>query len=86
MLHYACFAAPLALPHTASCDVDVGGYTIPKGAYVIANLWSAHTDPVAWPEPRKFRPERWIGDNGKLLKHAAFMPFSLGKFTGLIGI
>jgi cytochrome P450 family 2 subfamily K len=33
---------PMSLPHTASDDVIVGGYRIPKGAVVIPNLDSAN--------------------------------------------
>ena len=55
------------------------GYTLPKGAYVIPHIYSAHMDPRAWKDPHVFSPDRWIGTDGKLLKHSAFIPFSVGK-------
>ena len=71
-------AAPLALPHTAIRDTAIGGYTIPKDAWVIPNLYACHHDHDVWGDPDNFRPERWIDEHGALRKHQAFIPFSLG--------
>ena len=31
--------APMGLPHTSTTEDVVGGYLIPKGSMVIANIW-----------------------------------------------
>lgn len=35
-------------------------YTVPKGAMVIPSCWPALHDPVAYPNPSVFDPDRWI--------------------------
>ena len=72
---------PLGVPHSTSEDVSFAGYVIPKGAYVIVRLDTALHDPEIWQEPDKFRPERFIGADGKLLRREGFIPFSTGTCT-----
>jgi len=36
-------------------------------------------DKVYWKDPENFRPERWISDNGSVVKHDHYIPFSIGK-------
>ncbi|KAG9090639.1 hypothetical protein FRC06_000946 [Ceratobasidium sp. 370] len=51
---------PLGVPH-ASTEGDVyRGYHIPKGATIIANTWAICNDPNVYPEPEKFKPERFL--------------------------
>jgi cytochrome P450 len=38
-------------------------------------------DPKYWPEPKAFKPERWIDSSGKFIRHEAFIPFSIGKMS-----
>ena len=70
---------PLSIPHMASNDVEVGGYTIPKGAMIVPHIYAAHHNPDDWPEPNTFKPERWIGHDNKIRKFDAFLPFSQGQ-------
>ncbi|KAL0581517.1 hypothetical protein V5O48_000560 [Marasmius crinis-equi] len=46
------------------------GYFIPKGSTVIANAYALHMDPLRFPEPTKFKPERWFAgkDDMKSMK------------------
>lgn len=50
------------IPHSVIVDDEYMGYRIPKGATVVGNHWSIHMDETVFPEPMKFRPERWIED------------------------
>jgi len=57
-------AGPIALPHRADEDIIYRGYLIPKGATILANAWLYNNDPNTYPEPRKFRPERFLEGDG----------------------
>lgn len=51
----------MGIPHRADEDDEYKGYHIPKGATVIGNLWAIHMDPVRYPNPTVFDPERFLG-------------------------
>ncbi|XP_005082857.1 cytochrome P450 2U1 [Mesocricetus auratus] len=70
---------PLAIPHMTSEKTVLQGYTIPKGTVVIPNLWSVHRDPAIWEKPDDFCPDRFLDDQGQLLKRETFIPFGIGK-------
>ncbi|KAK3589270.1 hypothetical protein CHS0354_008333 [Potamilus streckersoni] len=72
--------APIAAPHCAMEDVELEGYTIPKGSRVIMNIWTVHHDPAIWGDPWIFRPERFLDDNGELLPAEHTMRQSLVTF------
>ncbi|XP_061593601.1 cytochrome P450 2J6-like isoform X2 [Cololabis saira] len=72
---------PLSLPHTTSKDVQLGGYTIPKGVTVIPNLASALFDKNEWEMPLTFNPGNFLNEEGKFVRPAAFIPFSAGPTT-----
>ncbi|KAI5831456.1 cytochrome P450 [Schizophyllum commune Tattone D] len=52
--------APLGLPHMTSEDDVYNGCFIPAGTIVMGNTWSILNDPTRYPEPRQFRPERFL--------------------------
>jgi len=51
---------PLAIPHRLSEDFQYKGYHLPKGATVMPNSWAITMDPLIFPEPEKFIPERFM--------------------------
>ena len=51
-----------AIPHCVMCDDEYMGYKIPKGAAVINNVYSINMDPVRYPDPRRFEPDRYKDD------------------------
>ncbi|KAK3083809.1 hypothetical protein FSP39_003541 [Pinctada imbricata] len=67
-----------SLPHVTNQETQLLGFDIPKDAIVIANLYSAHIDKKYWDDPHEFRPERFLGENGKIRRREAFVPFSTG--------
>ncbi|KAL8604729.1 hypothetical protein ACOMHN_017688 [Nucella lapillus] len=71
--------APFAVQHTTLYDVELQGYVIPKQAIILPSLDSVLNDPKAWGDPENFRPERFINDEGKLVKPEEFIPFGLGR-------
>ncbi|KAI0632690.1 cytochrome P450 [Trametes polyzona] len=51
---------PLAIPHNLTEDDEYRGYHIPGDTMVIPNIWKMTQDPAVYPEPQRFRPERWL--------------------------
>ncbi|CAI0409431.1 unnamed protein product [Linum tenue] len=56
-------ALPLLLPRKAGADVEINGFTVPKGARVLLNLWAIGRDPAIWDDPTSFVPERFLGSD-----------------------
>lgn len=51
--------APFLL-HRVETDVEVSGYTVPRGAQVLVNVWAIGRDPSIWRNPTTFMPERFL--------------------------
>ena len=69
---------PSSAPQKAERDTTLSGYFIPAGSVVAPLLYTIHHDSNYWDEPFEFRPERWLDDNGQLIKHDNFLPFGTG--------
>jgi cytochrome P450 len=63
---------------TALQDVELGGFTIPRGASVLMSQFVAHRDGRYFEEPERFLPERWTESFAAGLPRGAFFPFSAG--------
>ncbi|XP_068654799.1 xanthotoxin 5-hydroxylase CYP82C4-like [Aristolochia californica] len=75
-------AGPLALPHEAMEDCNIGGFHVPAGTRIIANLYKLHRDPRVWLEPEEFRPSRFLTSHRDMDvrgKHFEFVPFGSGR-------
>ncbi|XP_050375298.1 geraniol 8-hydroxylase-like [Argentina anserina] len=73
---------PLLLPRRAESDVEVGGYTVPKGARVLVNVWAIGRDPGTWDNPECFKPERFLGPENEIDvmgKSFELIPFGGGR-------
>ena len=70
---------PFCFPHATSRDIIFHGFFIPKKSVVLPNMETVLLDPKIWPEPKKFKPERFIGSNGNLIRPDEYIPFSTGK-------
>ncbi|PON52449.1 Cytochrome P450, E-class, group I [Parasponia andersonii] len=72
--------APLLLPRKAETDVEVCGYTVPKGAQVLVNVWAISRDPSIWDSPNEFIPERFLESNVDVKgRHFELLPFGGGR-------
>jgi cytochrome P450 len=62
----------------ATCDVDVGGQTIPAGMDVLANVYGMQRNAEYFPEPERFSPERFEAAAEKRIPKGAYLPFGAG--------
>ncbi|KAI1788646.1 CyP450 monooxygenase [Ganoderma leucocontextum] len=53
---------PLAIPHVTTHDEEFNGFLIPAGSVLVANAWAMSRDPVAYPDPDSFIPDRFLKD------------------------
>ncbi|MFJ5120076.1 cytochrome P450 [Kitasatospora sp. NPDC088548] len=68
------------LMRTAAVPVELGPYLIPAGTELLYSLTALHRDPALYPEPLRFRPERWReGGDAAGAGRQAFLPFGAGK-------
>lgn len=51
---------PMGFPHTLTDTIEYNGYTLPKGAIVMANVWWLTHDPVFHADPDRFDPSRFL--------------------------
>jgi cytochrome P450 len=63
----------------ASHDTTAAGVDLPAGTLVLYSPYLTHRDPDLWPEPTRFRPERFTEPHPAW----AFLPFSAGRRTCL---
>ncbi|KAH7709572.1 Protein CYP-33C9 [Aphelenchoides avenae] len=74
-----CNLLPDNLYHRVMRDVDLNGYHLPKGTMVVPQISCVLSDEKTFPEPDRFKPERFLDANGQLLKVEELVPFSVGK-------
>ncbi|KVH98336.1 hypothetical protein Ccrd_023410 [Cynara cardunculus var. scolymus] len=58
-------AALLGGPRAFSENCTVAGYHVPKGTWLLINMWKLHRDPKIWSDPLEFRPERFLTPDHK---------------------
>ncbi|WP_309029957.1 cytochrome P450 [Streptomyces alfalfae] len=56
----------------------LGDYEIPAGATVFYPFWAVHMNPDHWPEPERFRPERFSPAEVAKRPKLAYVPFGIG--------
>jgi cytochrome P450 len=69
-----------ALVRYAHEAFEVGGYHIPAKSFVILSQWVTHRRPDLWPEPERFRPERFLPP-APTPPPLAYFPFGAGTRT-----
>lgn len=72
---------PLAMiPRECREKTTINGYDIHPKTKALINVWGIGRDPSVWPEPEKFRPERFL-DNSIDFRGNNFelIPFGAGK-------
>ncbi|HET6449646.1 MAG TPA: cytochrome P450 [Conexibacter sp.] len=65
-----------ALARRAAVDTELGGYAVPAGALVLVVPWATHRDARFWPDPERFDPLRFVGEQPR--PAFAYVPFGGG--------
>lgn len=64
-------------------DCTIAGYHVPKGTWLLTNLFKLHQDSEIWSNPSEFRPERFLDGNHKHVDvkgtHFELIPFGAGR-------
>ena len=69
---------PNGLIHTTTSDVVVCGHNIPKGAWMMPDIYNIHHDSNYWKNPEVFDPTRFLESSES--KTIPLIPFSTGMF------
>ena len=59
-------------------EVEIGGWTIPRGAVVRMMTYITHHDPRWFPDPDRFDPDRFLPEQYAQLPACAYVPFGAG--------
>ena len=54
-------------PHAALVDTTLAGFTVPKGTWIWPNVLNLQHDTRYWDHPWKFKPERFLDENGEIV-------------------
>ncbi|XP_052806609.1 cytochrome P450 1A2-like [Mya arenaria] len=66
-IHSAILETFNAVSRECNKDLEFEGYDVPKKTTVMANVWFVHHDEDIWGDPWKFRPERFLDQDGQIL-------------------
>ncbi|XP_069088667.1 cytochrome P450 2J2-like [Pleurodeles waltl] len=69
---------PAGVPRHTNRDTTLGGFHLPKGTTVTANMASVMHNKNLWKTPDMFNPEHFL-ENGGFKKSDFFLPFSIGN-------
>ncbi|KAJ0106870.1 hypothetical protein J7T55_014946 [Diaporthe amygdali] len=67
------------LPRILDQPVHIDGLQLPPGVTVGMQNYVHHRNPLIFPDPEAFIPERWLGGTNNEDMDAALTPFSLGR-------
>lgn len=75
---------PLGFDHYVNEDVEIRGYTVPRGTVAFAAAYSFHHSDDFFKDSAIFKPERFLDEQGQILPvthpiRQNLMPFSTGK-------
>jgi cytochrome P450 len=67
---------PIAAGRRLSEPLTIGSHRVPAGTVIVIDAWGVHHDPVRYPQPERFRPERFL--DGDSPEPYSWLPFGGG--------
>jgi cytochrome P450 len=67
-----------AVSRYALQDVEIGGWSVPKGAVVVLSQAVMHRDARFWPDPERFDPSRFTPEAKAARPKMTYFPFGAG--------
>lgn len=64
------------LGRRVASDAELGGHALPAGTLVLVCPWATHRDPRFWPDPGRYDPTRFVGEQRR--PPFAYLPFGGG--------
>jgi cytochrome P450 len=61
-----------------TAEVEIGGYSIPRGTLVIVSTYGMHHNPAVYPDPERFDPDRFEPAAEAARHRSAWLPFGNG--------
>jgi cytochrome P450 len=76
---------PTSVMHSVTEDDTYEGYFIEKDTTMVANVWAMSQDPLMYPDPQRFSPERYLPDEkgGVVAQDPYSFTFGFGRRTCL---
>uniref|UniRef100_A0A914QJ86 Cytochrome P450 n=1 Tax=Panagrolaimus davidi TaxID=227884 RepID=A0A914QJ86_9BILA len=74
-----CNLIPNNIPHRLTEDFEFHGFHLEANTMVISQIGAVLTNEKIFPEATKFKPERFIDENGKFQTKPELIPFGVGK-------
>jgi cytochrome P450 len=62
----------------ALAPIDLMGYSLPIGSVLMVAIYLIHGDPEIYPEPKEFKPERFLEADPKGMEGGSWIPFGGG--------
>ena len=74
----------ILVPHSATVDTNLAGFTVPKGTMIWPNVFNLTHDAQYWDSPWNFKPERFLDENGDVvppdhMNRKRLLPFEAGR-------
>ncbi|XP_077203925.1 cytochrome P450 2J2-like [Paroedura picta] len=66
------------VPRQNDKDLEILGFHIPKGSFIIPDLRSVLADPKLWETPQKFNPNHFLDKDNNFVAKEGFLPFGAG--------
>ncbi|CEP17742.1 hypothetical protein [Parasitella parasitica] len=68
------------IPHSASEEIIVGNYVIPKDAILVSSMAAMHMNPNFYDQPEVFNPDRFMSNTQRMSKAANCKPLERDHF------